>query len=93
MHEELLIAGQYSILLHELGHLSGLVDLGLPMVEDHEDADYDGHCDNPDCVMFHSFERQRALELLHERFLAGDMARSSLDDACLADVAALRDAP
>jgi hypothetical protein len=93
MHDELLPAGQYAILLHELGHLLGLVNLGLPMVEGHEDADHEGHCDNPDCVMYHAFERQRALERLHERFIAGDMAYSSLDDACLADVASVRDAP
>jgi hypothetical protein len=91
MLDQLLPAGQYAILLHELGHLLGLVNLGLPMVEEHEDPDSVGHCDNPDCNMYHAFERQRALEQLHERFIAGDTTPSSFDDACLADLAALRE--
>jgi len=45
---------------HEFGHLFGLVNLGTPMVRDHEDetADDDGeetpnkHCDQENCLMY-----------------------------------------
>ncbi|MGM0634673.1 MAG: M12 family metallo-peptidase [Bacteroidota bacterium] len=43
-----------SILMHELGHLLGLVDVGTPMVEDH--AANGNHCDNEDCLMYFAVE-------------------------------------
>ncbi|MDN3668770.1 hypothetical protein QWY93_05455 [Echinicola jeungdonensis] len=41
-----------TVMQHEIGHLLGLVDLGTPMVIDHLDEDYPGHCDNEDCLMY-----------------------------------------
>lgn len=38
-------------LLHEVGHVLGLVGLGAPQVVPHADAPHPGHCDQPGCVM------------------------------------------
>jgi hypothetical protein len=43
-----------TVLAHELGHLLGLVDNGSPMVNDHRDSGNGAHCDNSDCLMYHS---------------------------------------
>jgi hypothetical protein len=40
-----------AVLVHEMGHLLGLVDYGTPATSDHEDAYHAEHCTNPDCVM------------------------------------------
>ena len=39
-------------MLHEFGHLFGLVDLGTEMVDDHEDTENSGHCTEEDCLMY-----------------------------------------
>ncbi|WP_394747168.1 hypothetical protein [Spongiimicrobium salis] len=36
---------------HEFGHLFGLVNLGSPAVNDHEDAGAPNHCNVPGCLM------------------------------------------
>lgn len=38
--------------VHESGHLLGLVDGGTPMVTPHEDAQHVAHCDDSTCVMY-----------------------------------------
>lgn len=61
---------EQSTLVHEIGHVLGLVDLGLPMAAPHADPAHGGHCSNPDCVMYweisagptaRSFVRRRVL--------------------------------
>lgn len=44
------------LLLHEFGHLLGLVDMGSPMIVQHRDAANGNHCDNNKCLMHHTFE-------------------------------------
>ncbi len=39
-------------LLHEMGHLFGLVNLGTPMQVNHEDAASEKHCNNTACLMY-----------------------------------------
>ena len=36
---------------HEFGHLFGLVNLGTPLVNDHEDPDAENHCSIDGCLM------------------------------------------
>ncbi|MCK0189788.1 hypothetical protein [Arenibacter sp. F20364] len=36
---------------HEAGHLFGLVNLGTPAVNEHEDPDAKSHCDEQNCLM------------------------------------------
>ena len=39
-------------ILHEMGHLFGLVNLGSPMQVNHEDAAHAKHCNNTACLMY-----------------------------------------
>lgn len=45
-----------AVLVHEIGHLLGLVNLGYTSDMDHEDPDQPGHSDNEGSVMFHAVE-------------------------------------
>lgn len=45
-----------AVLVHELGHLLGLVNLGYTSDIDHEDPQHPGHSDNDGSVMFHAVE-------------------------------------
>ena len=38
-------------LSHEAGHLLGLVNIGSPSVNDHQDPEADSHCNIPGCLM------------------------------------------
>jgi hypothetical protein len=44
---------QGTTLVHEMGHLLGLVNNGVPMVTPHEDADEPHHDVDEDCVLHH----------------------------------------
>jgi len=46
------------VLVHELGHLFGLVGNGAPMVTDHVDAGHGSHDSSEDCVMYWSIPRR-----------------------------------
>lgn len=45
-----------AVIIHEVGHLLGLVTTGIPAQADHVDDDPNAgrgvHCSNPDCIMF-----------------------------------------
>ncbi len=45
-----------AILVHEFGHALGLVNRGIPMVNDHEDPANPGHSVNTESVMHHAIE-------------------------------------
>lgn len=49
-------------LVHELGHVLGLVDNGAPMASEHEDPRRPGHSLNPESVMYHAAGLDRVLE-------------------------------
>ena len=42
---------EQSTLIHEFGHVIGLVNNGVAQVVDHQDKDHGAHCKNTDCVM------------------------------------------
>jgi len=83
---------EQSAFIHELGHVLGLVDTGLPQQRPHADPDHAGHCANPSCVMFWANEGQENL-----RRFATQVAASGNDvlfDAdCLADARAAATLP
>ncbi len=68
---------------HELGHLLGLVNIGSPMVDNHEDTDngHAGHCDVESCLMYFSLNSVTAM---------GNLMGSlpDLDAQCKADLRA-----
>lgn len=72
-----------AVLMHELGHLLGLVDLTLDTGRD--DPDHPGHSRNPDSVMYWAVESSLVTQVL-----SGGPPRD-FDRQDLADLAALRD--
>jgi hypothetical protein len=78
---------EQSAFIHEMGHVLGLVDTGLPQVAPHEDPAHAGHCSNPDCVMYWANEGSENL-----RRFAAQFANSGndvlFDASCLADARA-----
>lgn len=80
--------------VHEMGHLLGLVDNGVPMVEDHRDPDpsHGKHDVNEECVMHWANDRAELIERLSERLdlVAEDRRLVEFDAQCLADLAAAR---
>lgn len=87
---QLIRTGQFSVWLHEVGHLLGLVNVGAGMVEPHEDVEHPGHDINEDCVMYWAIEQARAVEILQERVIEGDTRAFSFDESCRNDLAAAR---
>jgi hypothetical protein len=78
-----------TVFAHELGHLWGLVDNGLPMVTPHQDDAHGNHDTNPDCLMYWSVERTEVFDAIGAALLGGDEAVKPLDGNCLADMSAL----
>ncbi|HEV8361287.1 MAG TPA: hypothetical protein VGR28_12615 [Candidatus Thermoplasmatota archaeon] len=48
---------EQSVLVHELGHLLGLVNIGAPMQTNHEDPEHPGHSTNRNSVMYWEVEQ------------------------------------
>ena len=85
-------ATERAIWIHEIGHAIGLVDNGLPMVEDHKDEDRGGHSRHDDCIMYWAYTGDGLGKRMHD-FILGDERELGFDEYCLADIAAARDAP
>lgn len=88
--DDLCRGAELSIWIHELGHVLGLVDNGLPMVEPHRDADHGQHDQSDDCVMYWAYQGEELFDTLAERLIAGGSDVLPFDQACLADLAAER---
>ena len=55
-----------AVAVHEVGHLLGLVNLGLPMVTPHEDREHPGHSSSDRSVMWHEVETANGLQNLFD---------------------------
>jgi len=69
-----------AVLAHEFGHVMGLVNNGISMVDPHQDQQNGRHCNTKNCLMYYATETTDLL---------GNLLGSSvpeLDAACLADV-------
>lgn len=53
-----------SVLVHEAGHLLGMVNVGWKSAIDHEDPDHPGHSKNPDSVMYWAIESIDVVDIL-----------------------------
>lgn len=91
--EEVCTVSEASTLVHELGHLFGLVDNGTPMVNDHRDPEHGAHDRDPECLMYWLVETDGVVDQIAQRFLAGQQAVPELDAECLRDLRAVADAP
>jgi predicted Zn-dependent protease len=77
-HQEL----ETTVLLHEIGHLLGLVNKGTPPQSRHVDSRFQDHCNNRKCLMYHSVETKNLSSIL----LKGNMP--VLDSHCIEDLIA-----
>lgn len=68
-------------LMHEMGHLLGLVNSGSPMVKPHEDATHKGHCSNSNCLMYYAIQTSGLMNTL-------DNSIPGLDADCMNDLSA-----
>jgi hypothetical protein len=50
-------------LMHETGHLLGLVNTGTSMVKPHEDAAHKAHCTNTGCLMYYAIQTSGLMSL------------------------------
>jgi hypothetical protein len=71
-----------TVLLHEFCHLLGLVNLGSPMINAHQDTAHGKHCNNSDCLMNWQVENEGAIGML----FGGSIPE--LDTNCLNDLIA-----
>lgn len=78
-----------AILLHEFGHVLGLVDNGAPLTSDHRDEEHGKHCTNPDCLMYWEYEGTKIVDALRGRLSDGEESVFELDEACMQDLAAI----
>lgn len=86
--DQVCAVSEATVLVHEVGHIFGLVNNGLPMVEDHQDTEHGRHSNNSDSVMYWLLESGSTIDVIAERFLSGEEAVPEFDAACKADLAA-----
>lgn len=82
-----------SVLIHEMGHLLGLVNNGIPMVKDHEDKDpkhSPKHSTNKESVMYWAVESSRALYEMFFKVNSNTDLPYKFDADDKADIAAAR---
>lgn len=71
-----------TVVLHEFGHILGLVDNGSPMQSQHLDAPHGKHCSNSNCLMYYAAETSDIVA----NVLGGNIPQ--LDANCLDDLRA-----
>ncbi len=77
-------------LIHEFGHLFGLVDLGTAEVNPHEDPEAPNHCDVEGCLMRAELEfGSGLLKTLEKRAAKGLSELPALDAECIRDLQAI----
>ncbi|NLP57191.1 membrane metalloprotease [Lutibacter sp. B1] len=72
-----------TVILHEFCHLLGLVNIGTPLVHEHQDTENGGHCTNEDCLMYYQAENGSRIG----QFISGDKV-PQLDAYCIEDLQA-----
>lgn len=73
---------------HEFGHLFGLVNLGTPAVNDHEDADAQNHCNVDGCLMRAELQFSDSTKKMLEKRASKGLAAPELDAECILDLQA-----
>lgn len=70
-----------TVILHELCHLLGLVNVGTTMVEDHQDTAHGAHCITENCLMYYTAENGNSIS---DMISGGQVP--ALDNFCLQDL-------
>ncbi|WP_430967288.1 hypothetical protein [Spongiimicrobium sp. 2-473A-2-J] len=74
---------------HEFGHLFGLVNLGSPAVNDHEDPEAENHCNVPGCLMRAELQFGAGIMgMMESRASRGMAFIPELDAECVLDLQA-----
>ncbi|MCB9194861.1 MAG: peptidase [Flavobacteriales bacterium] len=71
-----------AVLMHEFGHILGLVNNGTPMTQNHEDPNRAHHCDNQNCLMYFESSTTDMLGII------GNGEIPTLDSQCIKDLQA-----
>lgn len=83
-------AAEAATLTHEFGHLFGLVNLGTPEINPHEDPDAANHCLEEACLMVASLEFTTGMvKVLEERAAKNFTIVPDLGPECLRDLQAI----
>ena len=69
-----------AVLLHEIGHLIGLVNKGTESQSNHVDPSFHDHCTNKKCLMYHSVETKSLSSILLKGYIP------VLDSHCIEDL-------
>ncbi len=80
---------EFLVWQHEIGHVLGLVDAGLPMLVDHRDPAGSLHDLDRACVMYAEYEGTDALLAIVDRLLEG-APPVEFDRNCLDDIEAVK---
>lgn len=72
------------VVVHEIGHVLGLVNAGLPLTSAHHDAEHPSHCANSNCVMYWENEGADISSYIQNYYSGKQMIFGS---ECVADVA------
>lgn len=89
--ERLCKDAELAITLHELGHVIGLVNNGVPLTSDHHDEEHGAHCTNEDCLMYWEYEGVKLIDALSSRFSLDPNAKIfDFDQACRDDLTAIK---
>lgn len=75
---------------HEIGHVIGLVDNGIPMQTDHRDPEHGRHDRNEGCLMYWAYDRPQVFDTLLDRLGSGEGSDLDLCQESRADVEAAR---
>jgi hypothetical protein len=81
-------ATETSLLIHEFGHILGLVNNGTPMVNNHQDKEHGAHDTDEDCVMFWQADGPSIADTIATQFGLGKQDALKFGDSCLADLKA-----
>lgn len=60
---------EQSTIVHEMGHVLGFVNNGVPLTSEHQDKENGNHTTNPDCVMYHSNEGPGKLKSFVDKYM------------------------
>ena len=79
--------------LHEVGHLFGLVDMGITQVTNHADPEHPGHCLLSTCIMNWQNQSTSMFDELEEQLLRGNESALPFGPDCIEDIKAAQAIP
>ncbi len=91
LEESFCRAAEHAVWSHELGHVIGLVDNGIPLQSQHADPAHEAHDRDESCIMHYAYEGEGLVDVLLPMVAEDESALAEFDAACKQDVVAVRD--